>query len=79
MAPDNNIAVKTIGIYPLEQSIITRVANQMFEGNESQAVRYIIRQWDNLAWQHPQQQKARVVKGKHGPELVIDDDAVKSS
>lgn len=36
---------KAITIYPAEQYIITVVANQLFEGNESQAVRHMIREY----------------------------------
>jgi hypothetical protein len=42
------IIVKTIGIYPTEQYIITNVAKQKFEGNESQAIRFMIREYVRL-------------------------------
>lgn len=44
MAKDQ-VAVKTISIYPFEQTIITAVARELFEGNESQAIRHMIRDY----------------------------------
>ena len=42
---EEKVTVKAITIYPNEQSVITKVAAVLFEGNESRAVRYIIRDW----------------------------------
>jgi hypothetical protein len=44
MAKDQ-VAVKTISIYPTEQLIVTAVARELFEGNESQAIRHMIREY----------------------------------
>ena len=41
----NNVTVKTIGVYPVEQAIISAVAEHMFEGNESLATRFMIRDY----------------------------------
>lgn len=39
--------VKGISIYPNEQFIVTTVARLMFDGNESQAIRHMIRAFGN--------------------------------
>ena len=45
MAQTENVTVKTIGLYSPEQFITTAVARDLFEGNESQAIRHMIRDY----------------------------------
>jgi hypothetical protein len=48
MGQTDNISIKTFGVYPNEQFIITAIARKYFEGNESQAIRFIIREYARL-------------------------------
>ena len=59
MTQADSVTVKTIGIYPTEQYIVTQVARDLFEGNESQTIRHMIRDYAkrNLAAE-PQPQPA---------------------
>ena len=45
MTQADSVTVKTIGIYPTEQYIVTQVARDLFEGNESQTIRHMIRDY----------------------------------
>jgi len=45
--------MKAIRLYDTEMAIVVRVARELFEGNESQAIRYMIREYGKRLAQPP--------------------------
>jgi hypothetical protein len=63
----NTETTKGLRLYDTEQFIVTQVAREMFEGNESQAIRHMIREFGKrLASESPTPEPAPLFAGGNG-------------